>query len=375
LRILLPLIILPTLLYISLAWPALLYGMFYYALSSGREFLNEVKNSVSLLFRDSLDYLGVNIVLSLEVHIFTLAVLAVFRALRPGKGIKAEIEDAGSLPLNPSSYLSLALLKHSIMMAYDLKTILSLRKYGKSRPHRRVRLDESYLLGSLMIGVIASTILLLTYEVNYVLFWNVFLLYLLVIIVFMMALGRVSILDEAAGKSLGLWHRGNSLIATYGTGELVEMRIGERTAILALSLSTGMCGVLTTLGSVLLRAPLTFTLVPITFDMLSVLTALMEFQGLRSIPRMFWDMKMLGMSILTMSLVISWGVYLSGVVYYISKILELSISTNMIVTMVSCMWMIIAITSSALLRNLSPTKRVALLGALLTLIPPLLLFL
>ena|GEM_PF-4210107 len=77
--------------------------------------------------------------------------------------------------------------------------------------------------------------------------------------------------------------------------------------------------------------------------MLSVSTALMEFPGLRILPILLKELKSLRASALTMLLlIISWGIYLGGIIRLAVIKTELSMSGSTVINLISGTWILMA---------------------------------
>ncbi len=262
-----------------------------------------------------------------------------------------------------------AVFVYSLALVYSLKTLLGLEFPGEKNSHKGERIDEFFLLGAFVTGILASLLLILVYEASHALLWFLFVAYLLAIISYIVTLGGISGLDEKTKKELGIKYERAIFTVSYGPEKPGKIRVRERTIMLGLSINTGICGIITTLAATLLKAPLTFTLVPVTFDMFSVLTALIEFPGISVIPMIFERFRMLKVSALTMLLAISWSLYLGGAVRVILLSLNLLISTSTLATLVSGIWVLMAVILSIFLRRLELTRKTVVIGVVLSLLP------
>ena len=91
--------------------------------------------------------------------------------------------------------------------------------------------------------------------------------------------------------------------------------------------------------------------------------------GISVIPMIFERFRMLKVSALTMLLAISWSLYLGGAVRVILLSLNLLISTSTLATLVSGIWVLMAVILSIFLRRLELTRKTVVIGVVLSLLP------
>lgn len=325
--------------------------------------LKEVKGSVVVLYQGNLEYLWTILILAFEIHIFTRSILSILR-----RNTLPKEKRGGYGPLmRYLLWLFVIGVKYSLMLMREFRKPFRSKRRGAGE-----RLDEDYLLGSLTFGVLASILLILAYEAaSPVDFWTLFVICLLILLSYMGTLGKVIELDERSARELGIGYKSTNLVVTYGVERPVRFTLDEKIIALGLSVGAGICGVVTTLGSTILHTSISFALVPATFDMLSLLTALIEPFGIRMIPQLFRELKMVRIGLLTMLLVISWSLYLSGGLALFLVRSGLPVSANGMVMLVSGLWVLMAVASSVLVRSFKP--RSIFLVSCLSLLPVVLL--
>lgn len=339
------------------------YQLGFLPLVAWANLLEEVKGSVESLYSGNFEYFWTILILAFEIHIFTRSVLSILRRERLPK----ERPKRPGLLKRYFIWIFVIWAKYSLMLVRELRKPFRSKKRGMGE-----RLDEDYLLGSLVFGVLASILLILAYEgASPVDFWAIFIVCLFILLSYMGTLGKVIELDEWSARELGLGYRNTNLVVTYGIERPVRFTIDERIVTLGLSVGAGICGVVTTLGSTILHTSVSFALVPATFDMLSLLTALIEPFGIRVIPQLMRELKMIRIGLLTMTLVISWSLYLSGGLMLFLVKSGLPVSAKGVITLVSGLWALMAVASSIFIRSFRP-KTVLLVSAL-SLVPIILL--
>jgi len=185
----------------------------------------------------------------------------------------------------------------------------------------------------------------------------------------MIILGCISELDKEAIRRLGIWYEDDKLVVRYGVSRPAKLEVNEKVLALGLSVSSGVCGVIMTLGGTVLEASLAFTIVPITFDMLSLLTALMEFLGLR---KAFSTLRNMGNSwsgLVAILPVISWSLYLVGALIVILANTGFHVPTSTALNLISGMWILLATLLSIVEEHIRPRGHDVILSMLSSLLP------
>lgn len=317
--------------------------------------LHEVSTSARMLYGGNIGYFWTSLILALEMHVFALAIFSIFAG-----GVEGQPEPAYKTPRwLERTYMRLfhaimIVFRHIMLMVYEVWTTTR-REAGrtsKSKPEEKI--DNQYFTLSFTAGVVGSIILVLVYEVNAAVFWILTILYLVVVFLYIWSLGLVTTHRKVA-RQMGVYLNEGNLTIRHRYGGIRRLTMSEGTVALGLSIGTGMCGIITTLGSAIVRAPIAFTLVPITFDMISVLTAMIEFQGLKAISRLITELKGVEISGIAMLLIISWSIYVSGVLMAILNAVHATVSTGVVLTTMFGVWVIIAVTLSIYIKRATPT--------------------
>ena len=315
--------------------------------------LHDVSTSARMLYGGNIGYFWTSLILALEMHVFALAIFSIFA----GGG---QTESAYETPKwFERGYMRLfhavmVVFRHIMLMIYEVWTATRREagRISKSKPEDKI--DNQYFTLSFTAGVVGSIILVLVYEVNAAVFWILTILYLVVVFLYIWSLGLVTTHRKVA-RQMGVYLNEGNLAIRHRYGRIRRLTISEGTVALGLSIGTGMCGIITTLGSAIVRAPIIFTLVPITFDMISVLTAMIEFQGLKAISRLITELRGVEISGIAMLLIISWSVYISGVLMAILNAVHAAVSTGVVLTTMFGVWVLIAVTLSIYIKRAAPT--------------------
>ena len=316
--------------------------------------LHGVSTSARMLYGGNIGYFWTSLILALEMHVFALAIFSIFA------GGEEQLESAYKMPeWLERGYMRLfhavmIVFRHVMLMIYEVWTAARREagRMSKSKPEDEI--DNHYFTLSFTAGVVGSIILVLVYEVNAAVFWILTILYLVVVFLYIWSLGLVTTHRKAA-RQMGVYLDEGNLTIRHRYGRIRRLTISEGTVALGLSIGTGMCGIITTLGSAIVMAPIIFTLVPITFDMISVLTAMIEFQGLKTISKLIAELRGVEISGIAMLLIISWSVYISGVLMAILNAVHATVSTGVMLTTMFGVWVIIAVTLSIYIKRAAPT--------------------
>jgi len=317
--------------------------------------LHRVGTSARMLYGGNIGYFWTSLILALEMHVFALAIFSIFAG-----GVEGQLESAYKTPKwLERAYMRLfhaimIVFRHIMLMIYEVWTAARREagRISKSKPEDEI--DNHYFTLSFTAGVVGSIILVLVYEVNVAVFWMLTMLYLVVVFLYIWSLGLVTTHRKVA-RQMGVYLNEGNLTIRHRYGRIRRLTMTEGTVALGLSIGTGMCGIITTLGSAIVRAPIIFTLVPITFDMISVLTAMIEFQGLKAISRLITELKGVEISGIAMLLIISWSIYVSGVLMAILNVVHAAVSTGVVLTTMFGVWVIIAVTLSIYIKRVAPT--------------------
>ena len=333
--------------------------------------LVRVNYSIILLYQENLEYLWVSAFLAVEVYVFISIILRVLpyevsmdKRRNRSEGNEREVHE---IKYERPLYLLVMMIRYSIIMISDFRRVL----VGISRGYKRRKemdLGREFVMSAFIIGVIISISLMLVYGIGQYLFWALFAFYLFSTILYIVALGEVDKLDNKARRELGIWYEDSRFIVSYGTVKTIRIKVEEKIIALGLSIGTGICGVITTLGAAILSASLSFALVPLTFDMLSLISALIEFSGLKVILSIFRDLREIEAGIMTMPSMIFWSLYLIEITRALLSYFNLRIPTNTVLGVIAGTWILLAIALSIVERSMKLTRRMATLVLILSLV-------
>ena len=333
--------------------------------------LARVNYSIILLYQENLEYLWVSAFLAVEVYVFISIILRVLpyevsmdKRRNQSEGNEREVHE---IKYERPLYLLVMMIRYSIIMISDFRRVL----VGISRGYKRRKemdLGREFVMSAFIIGVIISISLMLVYGIGQYLFWALFAFYLFSTILYIVALGEVDKLDNKARRELGIWYEDSRFIVSYGTVKTIRIKVEEKIIALGLSIGTGICGVITTLGAAILSASLSFALVPLTFDMLSLISALIEFSGLKVILSIFRDLREIEAGIMTMPSMIFWSLYLIEITRALLSYFNLRIPTNTVLGVIAGTWILLAIALSIVERSVKLTRRMATLVLILSLV-------
>ncbi len=331
-----------------------------------------VNNEVSLLCTENLEYLLVSALLAVETYFFLSVLLRMLLRGTREEERNSEPREEGKPGIGSVRllYFLIIISKYSLMMIGDLKRTLGLKEARRiSIEPRRISLNYDFVIAAFVLGTFTSMTLLMIYEASRPLFWASFLASVLLLTAYMIILGCISELDKEAIRRLGIWYEDDKLVVRYGVSRPAKLEVNEKVLALGLSVSSGVCGVIMTLGGTVLEASLAFTIVPITFDMLSLLTALMEFLGLR---KAFSTLRNMGNSwsgLVAILPVISWSLYLVGALIVILANTGFHVPTSTALNLISGMWILLATLLSIVEEHIRPRGHDVILSMLSSLLP------
>ena len=327
-------------------------------------FLRDVSNSVFSLYKHNMEHLLVSIVLSFEILIFTFALL---RILLGSNAFPETISNAKTENESLKRLLSILIriTEYWFIAINDIKEILTTSK----KKLKDIDIDYEYLLVSFITGALLSSLLVITYPVDRFLFWLIFFLSLISLIDYIIATSSIDELDSNSKKKLGIKYDDKNIYITYGIAKPKKIKIGENIIALGISVGSGICGIITTLGAVILNASIIFTLVPITFDMISLLTALIEFSGLISFIKIFKNIKIIEGGVLALIPTISWSIYLGGFIKVLFSDLNFPITSGALLALFSAIWIMVAILLGAFLGRFKLSKKSTIISIVISIIP------
>lgn len=234
--------------------------------------------SFNELYLQDIEYFVTKICIAFLLHVFISIILLVLSEQRTG-----ETKHFSSRNVMIRSLLRAPLVVVREVFRYISKLkLLTVLQYHHLREKRAEnRLEGEYILFQLSCGFIMAVVLLLLAKTQFTIAMVVAFVWTLVLIVFMIGLGEIRRLHPEERKNLEVGHTDGTICIESSKQYLLEGRV----SLLGVSLHAGMIGIVTTIGTGIVDEPLIFTLVPITFDMISVSSALLEFPGLKVIIR------------------------------------------------------------------------------------------
>jgi len=305
-------------------------------------FFSETARNVGEIYWNNVEYLWTSILISIEVYFFTFILIR----LVSGKILEGKEVDQPPLKHSRFFYFFTILVRRFITFINDIRETYTFVILNKHDTSREVDLNYYYLVTCLTLGIVLSIFLVASYEYNPILMWFIFLVCLFTMFPSIIALSKVDELNEDLKKIVGIaWHPPGEIAVKDGD---LLLNVREGIILLGLSIGAGMVGIITTLGAILIKATLFFTIVPATFDMISLITALMEFTGLKMVVRAIKDLEGLGIGLLNMFPIISWSIYGGGVIYVLLYRLRWAASTDLILTFIASVWILIAMFSGTL---------------------------
>ncbi|MFX0089624.1 MAG: hypothetical protein ACFE7S_06960 [Candidatus Hodarchaeota archaeon] len=349
----------------------LVSGLWYDLLSIIHSASALVKTSVYEIYLVRLDYLITNMVLSILLHILMLVVITLFTteqdSLRDVSPDSEEFQKSGIwtyLRLFP-----LRLLKRVLVAICWSKSSFSRPSPDEKRQPEEERIDVPYLVVSMITGGFIALFLVLMSEFNYVLFICFYLIVVVLVLWLLIGLSWARYFGRLSAEEMGIGYNRTRLIVDWGKEDPCRFYLGEKVALLGLSLGTGLISILTTVGASIMVSTISFSLVPVTFSAISLLTAMLEFPGLKALPQVFREAKKLTASILTILLVISWSLYLTGVLWVILLSPLLKMSQNLMLAIMSTFWIITAVTLSIVIHRVVVTRGMIITSLFFTVLP------
>ncbi|RLE58485.1 MAG: hypothetical protein DRN53_08265 [Thermoprotei archaeon] len=301
-------------------------------------FLNETARYVAAIYWGNSEYLWTSILLSVEVYFFSFILVNLVSG-RNLKGASSESRSTSSRIL----YLLSILVRHFITLIHDIRRTYVYAFMNKRVLSRNVDLSYYYLLTWLILGIILSILIIISYEYSHTLMWSIFLVFLFITASILIVVSSVEVLEEEFKKTVGISCKGGEEIVVRDGN--VVLRIKGRLIALGLSVGTGIAGIITTLGAIIIKPSLAFTIIPATFDMLSLISALTEFTGLRRIRESLSNLRSLGIGLLNLLPTISWSIYTGGIICLIFHELKWTPSVDLILTIIASIWILISVLS------------------------------
>ncbi|MFX1351557.1 MAG: hypothetical protein ACFFA1_04985 [Promethearchaeota archaeon] len=349
----------------------LVSGLWYDLLSIIHSASALVKTSVYEIYLVRLDYLITNMVLSILLHILMLVVITLFTteqdSLRDVSPDSEEFQKSGIwtyLRLFP-----LRLLKRVLVAICWSKSSFSRPSPDEKQQPEEERIDVPYLVVSMITGGFIALFLVLMSEFNYVLFICFYLIVVVLVLWLLIGLSWARYFGRLSAEEMGIGYNRTRLIVDWGKEDPCRFYLAEKVALLGLSLGTGLISILTTVGASIMVSTISFSLVPVTFSAISLLTAMLEFPGLKALPQVFREAKKLTASILTILLVISWSLYLTGVLWVILLSPLLKMSQNLMLAIMSTFWIITAVTLSIVIHRVVVTRGMIITSLFFTVLP------
>ena len=330
--------------------------------------LDEIKDSVKELYWKNTEYLWTSIILSIEVYIFTFILIRIFlMKSNSNKNIAKKFTKKYKRFL----YLFVILTRLFINIVNDLREMHMYVILGSKLSERVVRLDHYYLVASFITGILMSIAIITFYEISQALTWFIFLLLLITFLLYMITLGILNNVGPEVKESLGVYYENGLIIVNQGD---IKLTVSEKTILLGSSISFNAIGVITTLGAILMKLSLIFTLIPITSGMISLTISIAEFTGLSSIITILNDLNILSIGLISLLPSISWSIYIGGIIYVLTKYLNLSISQDALLILVAGVWMIIAMLTGSFSKGSKINIKWGIKIAVLFLMPLVLLY-
>ncbi|MFX0096973.1 MAG: hypothetical protein ACFE7E_04350 [Candidatus Hodarchaeota archaeon] len=353
----------------------LVSGLWYDLLSIIHSASALVKTSVYEIYLAQLDYLVTNMVLSILLHILMLVVITLFTTEHDSS--KDVSPDSEEIQKNGIwTYLRLfplRLLKRVLVAICWSKSSFSRTSPDEKQQLEGEKIDVPYLVVSMITGGFIALFLVLMSQFNYFLFICFYLIIVALVLWLLIGLSWARYFGRLSAERMGIGYNRSRLIVDWGKEDPCRFYLGEKVALLGLSLGTGLIGILTTVGASIMVSTISFSLIPVTFSTISVLTAMLEFPGLKALPQVFREAKKLTASILTILLVISWSLYLTGVLWVILLSPLLKMSQNLMLAIMSTFWIITAVTLSIVIHRVVVTKGMIITSLFFTVLPFLLL--
>ena len=193
----------------------------------------------------------------------------------------------------------------------------------------------------------------------------VFVVTLTLSLLYFAGMGQVRHFNESLSNAFGLsYHQSIFRLKTNPQKEL-----DEKAAILGLSLFAGMIGITTTVGGAALEPPLSFVLIPATFDMLSLIVAFIEFPGTKVIMPLLYELRKIRQSLFTLLITLLWSMYLTTILWLFHEAAPFQLSRPLVNTVITVSWLLIALVVSSLINQLDLSRRNVFLITIASLLP------
>jgi len=305
-------------------------------------FLHETAWYVSEIYWSNDEYLWTSILLSVEVYLFTFTLIR----LVSGEFLEKNNSKKPSLKYSRFFYFFIIMIRRFMTFINDIRETYVYVILNRRDTSKEVDLSYYYLITCLTLGIILSILIIISYEYSRLLAWLIFIACLLTIFPSIIAISKIDEFDKEFREITCIfWRSPNEMIVKDGD---VLLNIREGVVLLGLSIGTGVVGIVTTLGAILIKPSLIFTIIPATFDMISLITALMEFTGLRIVLKVMRDIEGLGVGLLNLLPIVSWSIYGGGVICTILNRLKWITSVDLILTFIVSIWILIAMLSGTL---------------------------
>ena len=304
--------------------------------------LHETAEYVGEIYWSDVEYLWTSILLSVEVYLFTFILI---HLVSNKTSTSNEPKEVGARYSRLVHFFTI-FVRRFITFINDLRETYVYILLNKRESPMEVDLSYYYLLTCLTLGIVLSIAIVASYEYSQFLMWAIFLASLFAVFSSIAAMSELDELDRSLKEVIGISRRPTGEIVVKDGDVLLSVR--EGIVPLGLSIGTGIVGILTTLGAILMKPALIFTLVPATFDMVSLITALMEFTGLRKVLRVLGDFERLSMGLLNLLPAVSWSIYGGGIICVLFHKFKWVTSIDLILTFITSVWILIATLSGAL---------------------------
>jgi len=311
-------------------------------ISETLSFLNETTRNVGEIYWSNAEYLWTSILLSVEVYLFAFILIR----LVSSKLITDEKSKKSPPKHSRLLYFFTIVIRRFITFINDLRETYVYVILNRRDTSREIDLGYYYLVTCLTLGITLSILVVISYEYSQILMWIIFLTCLFMIFPSIIAISKIDELDQDLKNIIGVsWRAPGEIVVRDGD---VLLSIREGIILLGLSIGTGIVGIITTLGAILIKASLIFTIVPATFDMISLITALMEFTGLKVVLRVMRDIEGLGIGLLNLLPIVSWSIYGGGIICVLLHRFKWITSIDLILTFIASIWILIAMLSGTL---------------------------
>jgi len=330
-------------------------------------FFHDTAWYVSEIYWGNDEYLWTSILLSVEVYLFTFTLI---RLVSGEVLVESETKKKPS-KYNRFLYFFILMVRRFITFINDIRETYVYVILNRQDTSKEIDLGYYYLITCLTLGVILSILIVISYEYSQLLTWSIFLACLFIIFPSIIAITKIDELDEEFKEITCIsWRSSNEIVVRDGD---MLLNIREGVVLLGLSIGTGIVGIVTTLGAILIKPSLIFTIIPATFDMISLITALMEFTGLKIVLKVMRDIEGLSIGLLNLLPIVSWSIYGGGVICTFLNRFRWITSVDLILTFIASVWVLIAMFSGALSGHFKYSLKSLIKRILLFIIPLLLL--